>query len=1013
MKTFCFLLLMALSLPALSLPAFSGADTLFPGPAQSPAGMNTTVFAFKADTGVVEWFGRDKVKIGFERYVYPPPWEKNTFCSDGFKTFACTHAPNYRAANIGLELLTSKEFGSATGSCQWGKKCTLTSSNNKFSSYTVYGATLTLEPGIYYFGSFRLNNGAKLVVNGEVEIHVNQFSAGGDNDVNASGQPRNLVFYHHNQEFEKNYVFNEAPTVSVEDMFTFNTPADIKAYVYSSGVVQIPWDGTLFGSVTARQIFMQGNAKIVYSGELYGEQLDISPISYSASACERIPLTFSVKDSNGNLNRNANGLLDVFVTSENKDICWTKPDDATETCHAISLREVEVKNGVANLLLSGWGGSIDIVGFYDPTSSSAKSLMGSAGPFSFSPSGYLVNEGRPVELIAGKTNTVNIKVVTSIGGGQCETEEGIDGKFYFNTKTNFESPNSGMRKAVLNGVETGDGNNLTEIKFKKGVGEIDIDYLDAGHISVDLEVALSPSAEIIEHIDNQRKPLPETPPEKARATIYARPYTLAICEAGSSLPDDSEIGSDNKFIKAGESFSLALKPIIWSKEHMIGPKKGGASVIQWRLEHCDSDWASTPNFWKGGAPSASVALNPTAKISAPAGGDDVSIGDLSKPHTDAVNGRYAFNDIVVNDVGSYKFHSELLSTYLGMEVTPSEREIGRFYPSHFGLSAKISPGIEPAYDAESKGFTYLEQPFSGNYVINAMTTDNKPVKNYHLFSGANDKAAFEDWALHNTTDLTSRWEHPALPSQAAQQWKAGAGRASEVAIDGSMMMQKSALPDGPFESLRFAVGVKSPDRDGTGFTFCDENVGAQCVENVPNPKGGSDGAKFGKGDFFFGRMRIEGFAETQDLTNEQTQPVAVEVFNGTHFVTNTRDNATIVSTDIGKKDVLFSDNAALQAKIELRDDAKNVVATKNVKEGRADFHVIAPDQSSGLNREQFRYWQQLDKAVSGVVPQTWLQHNWQGTQFDDDPSAIGTFGFYRGSDRVIYKGEKNITLTGE
>nr|WP_269808691.1 DUF6701 domain-containing protein [Enterovibrio nigricans] len=87
----------------------------------------------------------------------------------------------------------------------------------------------------------------------------------------------------------------------------------------------------------------------------------------------------------------------------------------------------------------------------------------------------------------------------------------------------------------------------------------------------------------------------------------------------------------------------------------------------------------------------------------------MTIGEFSKAHTEAVNGRYKFTGIAVDDVGTYRFYSKLGSTYLGMEVTPSEREVGRFYPSHFGIASEFKRGVDAAYDEDGNGFTYLDQ----------------------------------------------------------------------------------------------------------------------------------------------------------------------------------------------------------------------------------------------------------------------------------------------------------------
>ncbi|WP_244556471.1 DUF6701 domain-containing protein [Enterovibrio nigricans] len=856
-----------------------------------------------------------------------------------------------------------------------------------------------------------------------VNIHLNQFSAWGDNDVNANGQPRNLVFYHHNQKIEENYDPYAAPTVPKEDKFTFNTTSNIKTYIYSSGVVEIPFGGRLFGSVTARQLFMLGESEIIYSGELYGEQLHISPETYAASACEKIAISFSVKDSNGNLNSQAEGLLSVAISSKNDDACWINPNDASDTCHPKRIDNVMLKDGQASLLLAGMGGSIDVVGSFVPSSINVKELIGSAGPYSFSPSGYTVNNGRPIEIIAGKGASAPIKAVKSVGAGLCETEDSIQGKIFFTTTTNYERPKSGTKKALVNGNETDDPNGVTGVDFKNGEGQLEVNYFDAGHVSVDLEVALSPNADDALDAENQRRPKPETPPEKGRANIYARPYTLAICNAGTVLPDEEDIGLERPFLRAGERFNLALRPIIWSKDHMVGPK--AASIIPWRSEHClVNKWADTPNFWKSDAPPTTVALSPTAAISSPPGGESVTIGEFSKAHTEAVNGRYKFTGIAVDDVGTYRFYSKLGSTYLGMEVTPSEREVGRFYPSHFGIASEFKRGVDAAYDEDGNGFTYLDQPFSGEFSIHAMDINDKPVSNYHRYTGATDKAKFEDWVIdsvehypYDGTDLSSRWDGARLNSA---RWAAGTGGVSEVKVSGNMMIRKGNREDGPFAPLRFAVGVATNDRDNTAFELCANDSDLGCSKSVIKPGETTFGAQIAEGPFFFGRMRIGGFTETQDFSGEQMLPVIVEYWNGSHFETNVRDNASFVHLAGSLRDQLVSNSKNIETQIQWQ-NGSTAEGKESVSQGVYNLKVVPQQGNKAVPfREQFRFWQCLavgcevdETPISGFIEQPWLQYGWESATELKKTSGLVTYGHYRGSDRLIYKGEKSITLTGE
>ncbi|WP_105900779.1 DUF6701 domain-containing protein [Vibrio gangliei] len=47
-------------------------------------------------------------------------------------------------------------------------------------------------------------------------------------------------------------------------------------------------------------------------------------------------------------------------------------------------------------------------------------------------------------------------------------------------------------------------------------------------------------------------------------------------------------------------------------------------------------------------------------------------------------------------------------------------------------------------------------------------------------------------------------------------------------------------------------------------------------------------------------------------------------------------------------------------------------------------------------------------SIEEDIKQPWLQYNWRN-KGDEDPSTVVNFGSYRGNDRIIYRGEPNLT----
>lgn len=987
----------------------------FPGPAQAPSvagnAFNCRLDAVKTsciqinEGATVVVPNAPEVELGFED-VYTS-WGVKCNAINGLTPVECVQS-DVRVADKGLKPLVrghgendlTMDDANANYETKYQDDVRLTPNDPNYVSVLILAeSTITLAPGKYYFGTLTLNQNVHLVLEGETEIHINELNVLNGVFMNSDGKSSALSIWVHKQEQGEDFYSIKLGSGSVVRGNIYSVGS-----AYLAGYTQTKVFGAhIHGAVTAKSIVMTDGSRIFYE-PLKVFDLFITPELASANTCSRIPIMFNVTDDTGDIQTDISGDLTVKATNHLDTACWATSENGN--CIGPD-KSVTLTAGSTELWLQNKAiGTVNVEATFN--SSDTGELTSEQGNYTFKAGGFRFSPS-PLKMVAGKPEKLSIEAVY----GDCDPTPIPD---YEGTKTLKFGEASYLQPAYLSGgaprkptINGNSGEQTLNINFVDGRANnaVTVRYADAGALSIPVEEVSTGKSQATLPSGSENKAMSEK--LQGDAVLHVRPYTLAICDLSGKQSPATDNG---RLSKAGDAFSASLKPVIWKS----GDRNDGGIVM---LDDSYCSRPITPSFKAVDAPAAQVLFDDVARIVTPVSGSDATLnGFTPKTNTDATsNGLYPFSTLNISDVGIFKIRSQLVSKYLDMTVNPGQRDVGRFYPSHFGLSARINPGIDPAYDDESKGFTYLEQPFSGNYVIHAMTTDNKPVKNYHVFSGANDKAAFEDWAVHDASDMTSRWEHPALPSQAAQQWKAGAGGASEVAIDGSMMVQKSASPDGPFESLRFAVGVKSPDRDGTGFTFCDENAAAQCVEKVPDPKGGSDGAKFGRGDFLFGRMRIEGFTETQDLTREQTLPVTVEVFNGSHFVTNARDNATNISTEAGvaQKNVLFSDTTveADRAQIVLKNSANEVVQTKRVEKGTSVFHVIPPNQDKGPNREQFRFWQKLGAPTKSGLRQTWLQYRWQGDSFNEDPSAIGTFGFYRGSDRVIFKGEKNITLTGE
>ncbi|MCP4324056.1 MAG: hypothetical protein GY787_19795 [Alteromonadales bacterium] len=132
----------------------------------------------------------------------------------------------------------------------------------------------------------------------------------------------------------------------------------------------------------------------------------------------------------------------------------------------------------------------------------------------------------------------------------------------------------------------------------------------------------------------------------------------------------------------------------------------------------------------------------------------------------------------------------------------------------------------------------------------------------------------------------------------------------------------------------------------------------------------------------FGRLRLDNSfgPETSDLP----QPMHVEYFNGSGFVNSLEDNCT--SYDHSK--ITPTKNSL---------DPTTIIGGKgNFKGGKTGEISL---ESPGAGKRG-----QIDVLYD---THDWLKYDWKNDNglHDDNPTAVATFGLFRGNDRIIYSRE--------
>jgi MSHA biogenesis protein MshQ len=165
----------------------------------------------------------------------------------------------------------------------------------------------------------------------------------------------------------------------------------------------------------------------------------------------------------------------------------------------------------------------------------------------------------------------------------------------------------------------------------------------------------------------------------------------------------------------------------------------------------------------------------------------------------------------------------------------------------------------------------------------------------------------------------------------------------------------------------------------------------------------------------FGRWTIEnGYGpETSDLT--VTMPI--QYFNGSYYVTNDLENCTVPAQGTRDNDNINSGNMTATYNYRLADnDTSDNLAPADTTQTLLSLNSAASPSRFFQGLYRFLSFSAVGNGKKGrldfeyQVP-PWLQYDWNGDSDNDDaydqnPTAILTFGLYRGNDRIIYQRER-------
>ncbi|MFH0257477.1 DUF6701 domain-containing protein [Vibrio rumoiensis] len=814
-----------------------------------------------------------------------------------------------------------------------------------------------------------------------------------------------------------------------EATFTFNTP-NVPFYgLIVAKSVSFETAITIYGRITANTLTMKDGVKIIGDNTCQSPPtpdpnytLDVTPDNQFALLCQAPEVTFTVYSDDGSVATDYDGTITATfpegltpsaptVGTKNSDYIYTpNQGEVVVPVKSATLQEYTVNAELTDDSDAKDSGNL-LFGPYKFFADTVKAVAGHPTQFDVQVLACKNDQVTPVQGYSGDkdltiTNISLTKPTLNQGAvdGDLEVSAAQNGSYSASDVTlNFTD--EAKSSAYLNYEESGSLNfTLTDPDFV-----CPTDY-DGCEVTNDDD-----STENITTL-------------QGLINVDVRPWTFAVCSpTNQDMSGDSDGGIG--FIAAGEKFNLEVKPIVW--------QSGGSLTGDIDVSHyCNAN--VTKNFLLTQAQTATVVMG--SELATPIDGrlgsgiQPTDGGSLEREHDAVLNSgddHYTFNDVTWQEVGSLAVNADSNADYLGMDINRGYREIGRFYPHHF----KLENDNNWDYASGHNGFAYMNQPIAMDYRVKAKSATDSDTQNYGYFANSL-KAGFVIEAIEKEIVFGTEVDGESLnnrlssgDNQSLDVWD----KATYTFNSNDFMFLKFSVntapylttPDGPYrrDNSVFGVGV---DVNSSTYENQDEvNFEQDFVDTdtftAENSLDGMGVSFFHQPTFRYGRMTLD--AVSGPIGGPISVPLRVEYWDGASFVVNNDDNGSLFKTDVY---YVMSNTSGSSAQLTSSSASSSFISVANGKSSRVQA------KQSTATRETVRLFlrqgnisggfgnnsepaadDELNATIDGWknsenIEQPWLQFNWRD-KGDEDPSTVVSFGAYRGNDRIIYRGEPNLT----
>ncbi len=587
-------------------------------------------------------------------------------------------------------------------------------------------------------------------------------------------------------------------------------------------------------------------------------------------------------------------------------------------------------------------------------------------------SGFVFSNLTP--MIAGKPQPAIIQAVRKDDATQNCAPAFTGGARTLQFSATYITPGIGSMKPSVAGVALTPGSNgghgatenVTLVFDNEARAAVELVYADAGKVG--LKASYSGAA-------NSGNPgaSEEFLSMGGGEGFVSRPYGL--CLQTAALQSNDYSATSSLFpggVRAGDSFDLTIKPVIWTPASEAAPPLQAANI-------CGNP--TTPNYQQSGIPLEVEELN---------GGHAGVLGIASHAHP---LGGAAVVEQSISEVGVFRLTAKPPS-YLDSGASPAISQsgrVGRFIPAYFKVagSASLKPSCGHAFSYQGQPMAFAEglQP---SLTVTAYSRFHTETRNY-------DRPGFwklGDPAVGSYVSVTAELLDPADPNHAStveRDVRLASQGAPDLAVTGADDVDGARTYTWSGQELLYAQPLVPGSAD---YPFRARIRQEFSASSLTDPEGvcHGDGSSCQPYGYVFadspgsevrlGRLRVGNAhgSELQDLS----LPLLLESWRDTaggSFQVESMDTCTVLGA--ASLDA-FTDNLALNE------------TTPTISEpfvGVGSLLLSAPGAGN-------------DGSVRASFPALplWLQYPWDGLN-RQGASGLATFGIYKGSAPLIFRCE--------